>query len=62
LKKSQSVRSSIIMQSHKQSYGKIMTDYLDRNKSKAEQLRNELEENNEVCDLANKKSDRMSFS
>lgn len=50
------------MQSHKQSYGKIMTDYLDRNKSKAEQLRNELEENNEVCDLANKKSDRMSFS
>lgn len=62
MKKSQSVRSSIIMQSHKQSYGKIMTDYLDRNKSKAEQLRNELEENNEVCDLANKKSDRMSFS
>jgi len=42
LKKIHSVRSSIMLDSRSRSYGKIQTDFLDRSKTKAEQLRNEM--------------------
>ena len=70
LKKIQSVRSSIIKDKRVRSYGKICTDFLDRTKTKAEQLRLELYENDIVMannvvlgvDSLSSRDERMSSS